>query len=452
MCSRLFIVLVVLSFVFSFSVKEMKAQKIEFIGTTLSPIKITPKKESGLTNIFVLDNSSNVGLRIEASEPDRVNISNFTMLGAAFATPVDNIVIRGKYITVPDLIGDSGYMVEDGSKVFYFWIVDYSKHNFNIESISLSTESGCDETVLDINGNADAINYYTINGKKETLSRDIIIEYNNLVFNENTLQFEEKKISGNFEYFLKNIIITPPVLCATDFVVTGDRFLSEWNISETLRSETFLPTATKVYTTAIEENRSDESYDSSNRIPSGSENLGGSAPAEISFRSYVSDAVIHNEWQIANDEDFEDIIYRFTEPDLNYTFTKEGTIYVRFIGSNNDGSCQSIGDTYTVSIGASALFVPNAFSPNGDGINDIWKVSYKSLISFKCWIFNKQGHEIYQFENPDGGWDGKKDGKLVKSGVYYYVIQATGSDGKKYRKRGDINIINSKNLSNSNDY
>ena len=52
--------------------------------------------------------------------------------------------------------------------------------------------------------------------------------------------------------------------------------------------------------------------------------------------------------------------------------------------------------------------------------------------------------KIISFSDPAQGWDGKKGGKLVPSGVYYYVIKAVGSDGKKYNLSGDINIINSK--------
>ncbi len=43
--------------------------------------------------------------------------------------------------------------------------------------------------------------------------------------------------------------------------------------------------------------------------------------------------------------------------------------------------------------------------------------------------------------NPSQGWDGRYKGKLVPAGVYYYVIKARGTDGKEYKKSGDINII-----------
>ena len=43
--------------------------------------------------------------------------------------------------------------------------------------------------------------------------------------------------------------------------------------------------------------------------------------------------------------------------------------------------------------------------------------------------------------DPSQGWDGRYNGKLVPAGVYYYVIKARGTDGKNYKKSGDINIV-----------
>ena len=88
---------------------------------------------------------------------------------------------------------------------------------------------------------------------------------------------------------------------------------------------------------------------------------------------------------------------------------------------------------------------PNAFSPgSSEGINDEWKVSYKSIISFECHIFNRWGVKVATLKNPEEGWNGKYNGKFVPAGVYYYVINAKGADGKTYKLKGDINIINFK--------
>lgn len=215
-----------------------------------------------------------------------------------------------------------------------------------------------------------------------------------------------------------------------------------------MSSQYYSPNAVGVNTSAVQTNSGQDSENDSNQIKTDIEGLGGSAPVDVSFKAFVTDAVVHYEWQMALDEEFENLIYRIYEQDFDYTFTEEGTTYIRFVGSNSDGSCEAYGETYLVTVGSSLLKVPNAFSPGDDGINDIWKVSYRSLIEFECWIFDRQGHEIFHFEDPSLGWDGKYKGKQVKPGVYFYVIQAKGADGVKYKKSGDINILRYKSSTN----
>lgn len=82
-------------------------------------------------------------------------------------------------------------------------------------------------------------------------------------------------------------------------------------------------------------------------------------------------------------------------------------------------------------------------------MNDTWKVGYRSLVEFKCWIFDRNGHQLFYFDRPELGWDGKHHGKTVSPGVYYYVIEAKGADGKKYKKGGDINILRYRKIGNS---
>ncbi len=119
--------------------------------------------------------------------------------------------------------------------------------------------------------------------------------------------------------------------------------------------------------------------------------------------------------------------------------------YVRFYCANADASCDYYSETYEVSIGESFLKCPNAFSPfNEDGVNDEWKVSYSSIVSFECAIFNRGGHKMASFSDPSQGWNGKYNGKFVPAGVYYYVIKARGADGRDYNLSGDINIIDYK--------
>lgn len=91
------------------------------------------------------------------------------------------------------------------------------------------------------------------------------------------------------------------------------------------------------------------------------------------------------------------------------------------------------------------IFVPNAFSPNGDGLNDVFKIenmTYERLISFK--VFNRLGEVVFETIDPNKGWDGtNKAGKALASDVYYYYIQISGptEETKNIEYKGDVTLI-----------
>lgn len=104
-------------------------------------------------------------------------------------------------------------------------------------------------------------------------------------------------------------------------------------------------------------------------------------------------------------------------------------------------------EPFRVILSESSLEAPNAFSPNGDGINDYYNVyNVKSIVSFSAAIYNRWGQQLYswgidQIGCEDCGWDGTYKGKDVKSGVYYVVINAMGADGIRYEIRRDVNLL-----------
>lgn len=410
------------------------AADLNFSTSSPKPISITPDKNTGLDKIYVLYDMDNVSVSYR-SNSDKVKWYQYDNLGGGYAEEVSSTYNNG--ISMLDKpVGDKGYIVEDGDRRYYFWIVDYSSKRFVLHSVEYSPDSGCDETILDIDCEAAPIIYYTINGQRRTLDRNIRIDYLNLTWDKENEIFQQGNVTKSVEYIEGLIRLTPPVYCPTSFTVSGDTFLEKWG-EEVSAESTFVQPVAVLCETKATQTPAPESEWESNIIQGESSDLGGSAPAEITFEAFVTDAVLHDEWQMSLYPDFSNVDYRFTTRTLTYTFNEEGTFYLRYVGSNGDGSCETTGETYTVNIGDSQLLCPNAFTPNGDGINDVWRVAYRSIIDFKCWIFDRYGKQVYHYDNPDGGWDGHG----AKPGVYYYVIQATGADGKKYKKSGDINIL-----------
>lgn len=427
-----------------------RAKGVSLSGSSLKVIEQTPEKSTGLDRLFVVYDVKGVSATYSATSTQPVRWYRYSSLGGGYAEEVTGIVNDGNDYTLPQVEGDMGYIVEEGTDRYYFWIVNYVPHRLYLRGLEAAPEQECGTTHLLADGESEPIHYYSINGRRFTLSQDIEIDYYTLEWDDEAQNYVQIPATYTLESFAENIYITPAALSDTKFTIHGDRFLNEWNWEQEAESGYIPAHSVEVHTWAEQQPEStDEDY-RSNVVSSGTDGLGGSAPADITFYSAGTDAVIHHEWQMSADPDFENLLNRFNDKDLNYVFRTEGVTYVRYVGSNSDGSCEAYGDVYTVTIGNSILNCPNAFSPGASpGVNDEWKVSYRSLVEFECWIFNRHGKQLFHFTDPSMGWDGKVGGKVVPSGVYYYVIEAVGSDGKKYKKSGDINIIHYKPSSSS---
>jgi len=119
------------------------------------------------------------------------------------------------------------------------------------------------------------------------------------------------------------------------------------------------------------------------------------------------------------------------------------TIVVRAVGSS---SCAlSNNSTAVTGIAASPLgdqiFVPNAFTPNGDGRNDIVYVHSTNIRSLKFYVYDQWGELLYTSLNQANGWDGTYKGTKEPVGVYVYYLEATMNDGLLVNKKGTITLL-----------
>ena len=85
--------------------------------------------------------------------------------------------------------------------------------------------------------------------------------------------------------------------------------------------------------------------------------------------------------------------------------------------------------------------VPNAFTPNGNGVNDIIYVKGFGIAQMNWQIYNRWGVKMFETEDLHTGWDGTYNGKLQPQEVYHYILAIQTTDGKKYNKSGDITLI-----------
>jgi gliding motility-associated-like protein len=91
--------------------------------------------------------------------------------------------------------------------------------------------------------------------------------------------------------------------------------------------------------------------------------------------------------------------------------------------------------------GESFIHVPNVFSPNDDNANDTWFVSTGCVQNLNCLILNRWGNLVYEFNNPNGLWDGKSNGDKVTSGVYFYKLEIEFTNGEKQSLHGNITVL-----------
>ncbi|MES2828619.1 MAG: gliding motility-associated C-terminal domain-containing protein [Bacteroidota bacterium] len=118
------------------------------------------------------------------------------------------------------------------------------------------------------------------------------------------------------------------------------------------------------------------------------------------------------------------------------------SIRVRAVGQL---SCQT-SDASTVNTKAenpqgNNVFVPNTFTPNGDGKNDIFYVYGNTITRIKLRVYNQWGQFIYESLNLQSGWDGTFRGDLQPNGVYVYYLDAEFNDGSKSFKKGTITLL-----------
>jgi gliding motility-associated-like protein len=124
-------------------------------------------------------------------------------------------------------------------------------------------------------------------------------------------------------------------------------------------------------------------------------------------------------------------------PVASPTATTVYCVYVTDVNGCTDTACVTV----TVEINCNPVYVPNAFSPNDDGENDIFYV-YGNCISYmKLLIYNRWGERVYEGTDPKQGWNGYFKGKLQHSAVFTYYLEYELLTGEGGIKKGNISLV-----------
>ena len=348
-------------------------------------------------------------------------------------TDTKNSISNVAYISPENATGYT--LIVDGV-LTHIWVIDYKNYLPVLNSIiPMSNPAGdCINLNLLLNATVPPLNYLTADNNSHILPRNFTVKYQTLSWVDGP---GWKTIDTTQTVVLPATQTTVPVpYTNTAFTLNGDQYAIDLGLTPvSISSSQFVTQAVISHPTTVVSIR--DAKNEADR-PSSASPISFSAPIDVQFLSNANVPVpVSYRWEIFKNPSTSPIISR-SEKDTRYTFTEFGTYNVKLTVSNN--TC-SRSDSIIVTVSESAIYVPNVFTPNGDGFNDEFRVAYKSLISFQCWVYNRWGRQVYHWTDPTKGWDGNINGKKAVPGPYFYVIKATGSDKKVYKLRGDINLL-----------
>jgi len=379
---------------------------------------------------------------------------------------------NGKSLILSNLKNATGYILSyENAQMetvrYYIWVFDYSVYkNPQVQITAIADRTSplymCQEATIEgtVEVTAEAMEYVDKYGnRKEFSPYKMYLQYNTLKPNETTYELEETQseiqmkdpVAGinNFSESLTDVYqISPFGVVLKDM---NDETVIAQSAKMDVENLNVLPLVSVVGNLTIREKDDDEMYNK-NEAEKGSEeehrNINGSAPLDLQLQMYKNDVVTEITWKIYKKEKmFRDTLIRRNETVLNEEdFSKVGDYVVKVMGQSANGCISADSITVTIGDGSNDIFleVPNVFTPNDDGLNDEFRVAYRSILKFKMWVFNRWGREVYYSTDPGKGWNGKIGNQNAATGVYFYVIEATGADGRKYDRKGSVNLLRGK--------
>lgn len=128
------------------------------------------------------------------------------------------------------------------------------------------------------------------------------------------------------------------------------------------------------------------------------------------------------------------------EYQLSHTYTDTENHLIKLLAFSHSG-CQS--ETYLSYTAPTLVYVPTAFTPNNDGLNDVLVIEGNSVRKIQMLIYDRWGALVFEINSLDQHWGGNKQGEeyYLPAGVYNYTIEGINTRGREFSQRGSINII-----------
>lgn len=426
---------------------------------------------SGIDTLIVVDSTKTAYITYKAEKPYKFKWSSFDIDGNLTELKTEEEAVDTTFVALND-VAASGYLLQfDEETSKSAWVFRYADYKPALDTalINMQDIAFCDfvEVWIDPDNEkmAPAMEYKGLDGEKTVVEQYMTLEYDSIYFDTSAKvfvygvpQFVE---SQDFTEFKDRLYVNiPSPLDQMPIKI----YLNQYQMKMLPDSASYIyfpkPYAVESHVFASVRIREDALNENDKGDPKEPEEakagevlqLKGSAPVNFEALNYSSPAAYHYVWYLSKDKDYKTLMVKAYDKDLRQTFSDQGTYYIKVEISNDsitaDEKCWCKQTRqFQVDVRESQLEVPNVFTPNGDGINDLFKVAYRSIIEFHGWVYNQWGGLVYQWVDPTQGWDGTINGKPAADGAYMYIIEATGSDfdsdGKrvKYVKKGTVSII-----------
>lgn len=131
------------------------------------------------------------------------------------------------------------------------------------------------------------------------------------------------------------------------------------------------------------------------------------------------------------------------DPDDFSNLGLSGEIMYKIVATRSDQMAESVSNLLRVKITSDIRFIPDAFTPNGDGRNDFFIPRFNFYpSSYLLIVLNRNGNEVFRTTDPEEGWDGRvNSGSLAAEGVYVYYLRYTSYNGVKKERKGHITVF-----------
>jgi len=128
------------------------------------------------------------------------------------------------------------------------------------------------------------------------------------------------------------------------------------------------------------------------------------------------------------------------ETDLFHTFQQPGRYLVTLITTSDKG-CKDTTAKEIIVKDDFSIYLPNAFSPNNDGMNETYKAVFYNISNYEMEIFDRWGEKVFTTSEPGQGWDGTVQGSESPQGIYVYKVTYLAKTGTSGYLTGKFSLI-----------